>query len=134
MLSNTTGAAARQFVRKATRRAARIEVHPEHADQFRLSFPDAQSEVFITDISKGGIGISASIFFPRNLRLTVHVPQSDGGPDLVLRVVARRCGLADHKPTYNVGLQFIDATGPGEQALVALAASEQAAAAGEVKG
>jgi len=131
MLSNIPGATARQFERKATRRVARIEVHSDHADQFRLSFPDAQSEVFITDISKGGIGIASSVFIPRNLRLNVHVPQTEAGQDLTIRVVARRCGLADHKPTYDVGLQFIDASGSNEQALIALAASDQAANAAE---
>jgi hypothetical protein len=74
MMSPDTGAVARQFVRKATRRAARIEPDAEHADQFRLAFADAQSEVFVTDVSKGGLGLITTVFIPRSLRVVVHVP------------------------------------------------------------
>jgi len=109
----------RQFVRKATRRAARIEPDPVHADQFRLAFPDAQSEVFVTDVSKGGLGLASTVFIPRSLKLIVHVPCPDQR-DLSIPAIARRCVLSDHKPNYTVGLQFCRPNGEPEAELLKL--------------
>ena len=110
---------ARQFVRKATRRAARIEPDPVHADQFRLAFPDAQSEAFVTDVSKGGLGLTTTVFIPRSLKLIVHVPW-ENQRDLTIPAIARRCVLADHKPNYTVGLQFCRPEGEAEADLLKL--------------
>jgi len=118
-MSDASGAMARQFVRKATRRAARIEPDAAHADQFRLSFPDAQSEVFVTDVSKGGLGLTSSVFIPRSLRLIVHVTCPDQR-DLSIPCIARRCALSDHKPNYTVGLQFLAPGGDAEKTLLNL--------------
>ena len=119
MMSQDSGAMARQFVRKATRRAARMEPDPVHADQFRLAFPDAQSEAFVSDVSKGGLGLITTIFIPRSLKLIVHVP-CDDQRDLTIHVIARRCVLADHKPNYAVGFQFCNPGGEAEVDLLKL--------------
>lgn len=119
MGSQDSGSMARQFERKATRRVARIEPDPVHADQFRLAFPDAQSEVFVTDVSKGGLGLATTIFIPRSLKLIVHVPCPDQR-DLTIPVIARRCVLSDHKPNYTVGLQFCRPEGDAEADLLKL--------------
>lgn len=119
MVPQDSGSMARQFVRKATRRAARIEPDPVHADQFRLAFPDAQSEVFVTDVSKGGLGLATSVFIPRSLKLIVHVTGHDQR-DLCIPVIARRCALSDHKPNYIVGLQFCRSEGEPEAELLKL--------------
>jgi hypothetical protein len=44
-----------------------------------------------------------------------------------VRAVVRRCGLVDHKPTYQVGLQFLDPAGKDEQALIQAVAGEREA-------
>jgi len=118
-MTDNSGSMARQFVRKATRRAARIEADAAHADQFRLAFADAQSEVFVTDVSKGGMGLMTTVFIPRSLRLIVHVACPDHR-DLSIPVIARRCALTDHKPNYTVGLQFVQPGGEAENTLLNL--------------
>lgn len=129
-------AASRLFVRHGTHFAAAVEVHPDHADQVRMSFGDALSDFEVVDVSRGGIGLRSSVFFPKNLRviLTVTGSSASGAPlgrSLVIRAVVRRCTLQDHKPHYFVGLQFVDAAGRDEQQLVRLSADpagEKAAA------
>lgn len=114
---------ARQFVRREASYNARFEVHPDHADQFRLSFPDAQRGLTVVDVSEGGLGLNSSVFIPRNIRLLLHVSgmedeQGRRRPDAVIPAVVRRCTMLDHKPTYGVGLQYLDPTGIDELALV----------------
>ena len=123
MHSNSGAQQARQFVRKLTRRPARIEVHPDHADQFRLAFPDAQSDIYVVDVSRGGLGLHSSVYVPRNLRMTLHIAGMDEAAsirtrDLAIQVVSRRCNLADHRPTYLVGLQYLDVGMPDAQELI----------------
>ena len=96
-----------------------MEADSAHADQFRLAFPDAQSEVFVTDVSKGGLGLTSTVFIPRSLRLIVHVTCPDQR-DLSIPVIARRCALTDHKPNYTVGLQFATPGGEAETTLLNL--------------
>lgn len=132
MVTDTTGASVRQFVRHETRRAARLEVHPEHAQQFRLNYSGAALDVAVVDISRGGLGLRCGFFIPRNMRLSVHVDaRGDTGNGasrtLKIRVIARRCTMVDHKPTYLVGLQYQDAAGLDEQELVRLIQASDAA-------
>jgi hypothetical protein len=128
MKLNAVSTHARQFRRHETRYEARLEAHRDHAEQFRLAFPDAQSGLAVVDVSKGGVGLDTGIFLPRNLRVTLHIRGVALGPeskplDLTIRAVVRRCTLVDHKPTYLIGLQFLDPTGRDERLLM-----EQAAA------
>ncbi len=114
----------RQFVRHSTEYAARLTPHPDHAAQFRLSLPESQSVVAVTDVSAGGIGLRSGVLLPRNLRLLVCVQGVGGSVASVARSVTvegvvRRCTMLDHEPTYSVGLQFVDATGEDERLLVA---------------
>ncbi len=97
-----------------------MELHPDDASQFRLSFPDADAGLAVVDVSAGGIGLQSEFFFPRNIRLTIQVEVDSGAGPRAFRVqvASRRCELIDHKPTYLVGMQFFDAAGEDEQALV----------------
>lgn len=123
MKSDSISAQARQFERHKVAFEARIEPHPDHAAQFRLSFPDAQSGLTVFDVSAGGVGLRSGIFIPKNMRLTMHVlnvgaMSVESGEVLKIRAIARRCDMVDHKPTYHVGLQFVDAQGVDEQSLI----------------
>jgi hypothetical protein len=114
---------ARQYKRHETNFQARVEPHPDHAPQFRLSFPDALSGLDVIDVSAGGLGIRCGVFIPRNLRIILHISDVNTGDSvasriLAVRAVARRCTLIDHKPTYQIGLQFLDPTGPDEVVLI----------------
>ncbi|HWL93003.1 MAG TPA: PilZ domain-containing protein [Phycisphaerae bacterium] len=129
---------ARQHKRHETAFQSRVEPHPDHAAQFRLSFPDALSGLDVIDVSAGGVGIRCGIFIPKNLRLTLHISDvttADGIPQqhLAVRVVVRRCAMIDHKPTYQIGMQFLDATGPDEQTLIQAAKTQREAAANAEK-
>ncbi|HVP11494.1 MAG TPA: PilZ domain-containing protein [Phycisphaerae bacterium] len=123
MKLDTVSAQARQFHRHAAQYKARIETHPDHAGQFRLSLPDVQNDLAVVDVSRGGMGLSTGFFVPKNLRLTLHVWGVTGEgeyrtEDLTVSVVVRRCIMVDHKPTYQVGVQFLDPSGAEEMRLV----------------
>ncbi len=112
-------AQARQFTRHEVAYEAVIEPHADHADQFRLSFPDAQSGIAVVDVSAGGVGLRSGIYVPKNMRMMLHVSGADESGDVLrIRAIARRCKMVDHKPTYLVGLQFADAEGRDEQTLI----------------
>lgn len=139
MKQESISAQARQFKRHDTAYKARIEPHPECADQFRLSYLDVQSGLDVIDVSAGGMGLRSPIFIPKNIRLTLHISGVGDTQDttlssLKIRVVVRRLQMTDHKPTYQIGLQFVDSSGGDEQRLIqAVAAVKQGetVAAGE---
>lgn len=119
-------AGARQFQRHATQLHTRIEPHPDQAEQFRLSYSGFSDDLAVVDVSTGGIALHSCFFIPRNLRLAVtilDVKALDGRSlgDITVRAIVRRCSLADYKPTYQVGMQFIDPTGSDEQMFVRVA-------------
>ncbi len=114
---------ARQYERHHTEYEARIEPHPDHAEQFRLSFPDTQMKLAVVDVSGGGLGLVSGFYIPKNLRVTLHVSgipgeKGESNRDLTIRGIVRRCGMSDHKPTYQVGLQFADTHGHDERILI----------------
>lgn len=116
-------AGARQFQRHATQFRARIEPHPDQAEQFRLSYSGFSDDLAVVDISAGGLALHSCFFVPRNLRMAVTIldlKTADGGQlgDIAVCAVVRRCVLVDYKPTYQVGMQFIDPTGTNERMLV----------------
>jgi hypothetical protein len=134
MNAESFSARARLFVRHDARYEARLEPHPDHADQFRLSYPDAQNGLAVIDVSEGGLGLKSSVFLPKNLRLILHIYGTGAkhdslGRELTIRAVVRRCSLIDHKPNYQVGLQFLDPMGVDEQHLIRDAVEPRAAAA-----
>ena len=123
MTSDGISAHARQFQRHSIRYEVRIEPDPDHADQFRLSFPDAQMDMAVIDVSKGGVGLQSGVFLPKSMRLTLHISSTatDGdvhAQDMTIRGIVRRCAMTDHKPTYQIGIQFVDAQGHDEQVLI----------------
>lgn len=123
MRNDDISARARQFHRHSTQYEARIEPQSDHADQFRLSFPDAQTGMAVIDVSEGGLGLQSGIYFPRNLRLRLHVSSVEPGLDSdasapTVHGIVRRCVMIDHKPTYHVGVQFVDAQGHDERLLI----------------
>lgn len=139
MKQESISAQARQFERHTTAYKARIEPHPDCADQFRLSYPDVQSGLDVIDVSAGGLGLRSPIYIPKNIRLTLHVSHVGDGQDatispLKIRSVVRRLQMTDHKPTYQIGLQFIDPKGADEKQLIQsanAAKQRETAAAGE---
>lgn len=123
MSHDVTSAPARQFRRHAARFEARLTPHPDHAAQFRLTLPEAQCGMAVTDVSAGGLGLRCGIFLPKNLRVNLVVKGlGEGSPaaalELTVRAVVRSCSLVDHQPTYQIGLQFLDPAGRDEQLLV----------------
>ncbi len=125
---------ARQFKRHVTEYRARIEPHPDHAEQYRLTLPDAQAGLAVIDVSEGGVGLRTGIFVPKNMRLTLHIKGADESDSvaprmLKIRAVARRCEMVDPKPTYHVGLQFVDPGGTDENALIRAVREARAQAA-----
>lgn len=134
MNSDAIIAAARLFIRHETRYEAAVEVHPDHAEQFRLSYPETQSEMAVIDVSKGGLGLRSPIFMPKSLRVTLTIAnfgavEGKQGLALKIRAVVRRCIMLDHKPTYQLGLQFVDPAGRDERLLVNAATAEKSSAA-----
>lgn len=122
MSLDAISAAARQFKRHSARWSARLEAHSDHAEQFRLSFPDSFNDLAVIDVSEGGFGLITGVLIPKNLKLTVHVDATtEGGRVFHIRGVTRRCVMIDHQPSYQVGVQFIDAAGTDERDLVKLA-------------
>ncbi|HPF39898.1 MAG TPA: PilZ domain-containing protein [Phycisphaerae bacterium] len=126
MSTNHDAIHARQFVRHAVSIEARIEPHADHSEQYRLAVPDAQSGLAVTDVSGGGLGLRSGIFVPNRMKVIVHVmagSQESGVASEVIRVraIVRRCEMIDHKPTYLIGLQFVDASGVDEKRLIAVA-------------
>jgi hypothetical protein len=114
----------RQFRRHETSFRAYLEPVREHGEKFRLAIPDAQTGLAVVDVSEGGLGLRSNLFLPRNLRVALQVwldPQDHESPAPPLRIhaVVRRCTLVDYKPTYQIGMQFIDAGGIDEQRLIA---------------
>ena len=123
MSINATNAPARQHERHTTLYKARFEVHPDHAAQLRLILPDSQSGFAVIDVSGGGLGLYGGIYMPKNLKVILHISGADAAPgaadaDLTIRAIVRRCVMVDHKPNYQIGIQFIDAMGHDEQILV----------------
>lgn len=126
MNQDPINAAVRQFQRHATQFRARIEPHPDQAEQFRLSYSGFSDDLAVVDVSAGGIALHSCFFVPRNLRMAVTIldlKTVDGRQlgDVTVRAVVRRCLLVDYKPTYQVGMQFIDPTGTDEQMFVQVA-------------
>lgn len=123
-------AQSRSAVRHETRFPTAIQVHPDHADQFRLSFPDAQTDLAVVDVSKGGLGLISGVLIPKNLRISLtinDIPGADGEPrSLTIRGIVRRVSMIDHKPNYMVGVQFLDASGIDELALIKAVAGKEA--------
>jgi len=115
----------RQFARRTLALPAEVEVHPDHAEQLRLSFPDQHGQVTVIDVSEGGLGLNCPIFLPRQARLLVHVRTWESGQDnagrkIILRTIVRRCIMLDVKPTFQIGLQYLEAGAPEIVELVAL--------------
>ena len=114
-------AGSRQFERHSTQFEARIEPHPDHAEQFRLSFPAAANSLPVVDVSAGGLALRTGFFVPKNMRFTLSITQNDAHvikEALNVKVIARRCITLDHKPTYQIGMQFLDPAGNDEQKLI----------------
>lgn len=122
----------RQFARRQLALPARVEVHPDQADQLRLSFDDEHGRPTVVDVSEGGLGLQSAVFLPRNARLLVHVqpPEAAGAgiPDtLAVRLVVRRCLMVDVKPTYHIGLQYLEPGVPEIQELVRIGEAARSA-------
>lgn len=134
MPTDAGAAIARQFKRRTTLRAARLAPHEEDAAQFRLAFPDVQSDLAVVDVSEGGLGLSSGFYVPKHMRVSVHLPArpAEAGQAalraLTVSAIVRRCTMVDHRPTYLVGLQFAEPGGADELELVKTGAGRSAEA------
>jgi hypothetical protein len=115
----------RQHERFHCRLPSQIRVAAEVAEQVVLARTVGDGsgalDVFVTDCSRGGVGIESPIFFPRGCRLKVRVKPVDAyegpGPEVVVRV--QRVTMLDRTPTYYLGVSFVS-KGSEHEAAVAM--------------
>ncbi|MFO0972973.1 MAG: PilZ domain-containing protein [Phycisphaerae bacterium] len=126
----------RQFERRSAELPARIEILAEHADQIRLAFADALARITVTDLSEGGIGLSSGLFLPKNARVLVRVRMGETPTDkeLTVQAIVRRCIMMDVRPTYHIGLQFLELTPEEKQSLLDVLAKRAAPTATGTRG
>jgi hypothetical protein len=123
----------RQHERFLCRLAAHLRVAEDMAEQVMIarSVGDGVGAVdaFITDASRGGLGIESTVFFPRGCRVVVRVRAAGPMPvqDLTLRV--QRVSMLDRAPTYYLGLSFVSKGLEHEHSVVALLEHARQAAA-----
>lgn len=121
----------RLYTRRQLALPARVMIHADHAEQLRFSFPEHQTRVSVIDVSEGGLGFVTSTLMPRNARLEIHVhvpAKGDAPPPApkILRGVIRRCVMTDVKPTYKIGVQYLDPDLAEIRDLIKLADADQA--------
>lgn len=123
-MAEISGLTVRQHARKEFDLAIEFVVANRHQEQVRFSpMSTAKDQHAIRgraiDISTGGMGWVCDHFLPRMCEGTVRVfdPRSvgtrpDGSPiyDVAFEhtCVVRRVTMVDHKPTYSVGVAFVD--------------------------
>ena len=124
----------RQHERFHCRLPLQLRIAPEVAEQIVLARTVCDNtgsiEAFITDASRGGLGIESAVFLPRGCRLRVRL-KSAAAPatpehDLVVRV--QRVSMLDRKPTYYLGVSFFS---KGPEHDLAIAAVLEAARQGQ---
>ena len=116
----------RQHERFHCRLATKLRVSDEIAEQVVLARTVGDGSggmsAFVTDCSRGGVGVESSVFFPRGSRMKVLVsgtPDSTGKvPSIELLVRVQRVSMLDRKPTYYLGVSFVS-KGPEHDAAVA---------------
>ena len=67
--------------------------------------------------------MQGGIYMPKNLKVILHISGTGAKPgavdaDLTIRAIVRRCIMVDHKPSYQIGVQFVDSAGHDEQVLI----------------
>ncbi|HMN42583.1 MAG TPA: hypothetical protein PKE29_17215 [Phycisphaerales bacterium] len=115
----------RQHERFHCRLASQLRVAAEVAEQVILARivgdGSGSLDAFVTDCSRGGLGVESTVFFPRGCRLKVRVKPIDAyegpGPEMVVRV--QRVSMLDRKPTYYLGVSFVS-KGPEHDASVGI--------------
>lgn len=79
-------------------------------------------DAFITDASRGGLGIESAVFLPRGCRLRVRLKSAGPTPtpdnDLIVRV--QRVSMLDRKPTYYLGVSFFSKGPEHDQTIAAM--------------
>ena len=115
----------RQHERFHCRLACQLRVADEAAEQVVMARTVGDGtgaiEAFVTDTSRGGLGIESPVFFPRGCRIKVRIKPSASGQapekDMIVRV--QRVSMLDRRPTYYLGLSFAS-KGPDHEAAVAV--------------
>lgn len=69
---------------------------------------DGTVKVTVVDLSRGGLGVSTPIFFPRGARVEISVAGKGGVSTVVGRV--QRVEMRDRKPTYYLGVSMANTT------------------------
>ncbi len=125
MPNNAEQLVVRQHERFHCRLASQLRVAAEVAEQVILARTvgdgSGSLDAFVTDCSRGGLGIESSVFFPRGCRIKVRVKPADAyegpGPEMVVRV--QRVSMLDRTPTYYLGVSFVS-KGPEHEASVGI--------------
>jgi hypothetical protein len=119
----------RQHERVHCRIPSQLRVATENAEQVCLarSIGDGNGglEAFITDCSRGGLGIESSVFFPRGCRIRIKTRTTDSATgssanssEMIVRV--QRVTMLDRKPTYYLGVSFVSKGNDHDAAVLAL--------------
>lgn len=99
----------RQHERVSCALPAEVAVAPECAEGVSLSrsVGDAAGRVVATatDVSRGGMGLRCSTFFPRHTLLVVRLPENHAGGTGPWEATVRveRVSMVDRGPTYYLG-------------------------------
>lgn len=67
---------------------------------------DGTTKATVVDVSRGGLGVSTPIFFPRGARVEVSIALPGGAPGTVVGRV-QRVDMRDRNPTYYLGLALV---------------------------
>lgn len=134
MQSSAEQLVVRQHERIHCRIASLLRVSTENAEQVSLARAVGDGnggvDAFITDCSRGGLGIESPVFLPRGCRLRIRArvassaatgttpASSDGSGEMIVRV--QRVTMLDRKPTYYLGVSFVSKGLEHDAAVVAL--------------
>ena len=114
----------RQHERFHCRLPLQLRIAPDVAEQIVLARAVCDGsgaiEAFITDASRGGLGIESAVFLPRGCRLRVRLSSAaaPATPEHDVLVRVQRVSMLDRKPTYYLGVSFAS-KGPEHDAAVA---------------
>ncbi|MCZ6835902.1 MAG: PilZ domain-containing protein [Planctomycetota bacterium] len=125
-MAQSTGLTVRLHERERISLPVQFTVAEEHRTQVRFATTsNVTNRQTITgiaiDLSRGGLGIECGQFLPRLCEGKIRIFDasfSDATPEALLqiepaiefRVKVRRTILADHEPTYTIGLAFVNPT------------------------
>jgi hypothetical protein len=117
-MSSTADLSVRQHERHPCDVAAGMLVSGQSVDAVKLVKTGAGGAPGrVVDFSRGGLGLSSTVYFPLTCHLRVSIPDNAGG-SIKIDLRVQRVAMLDRTPTYYIGTSF-DATTPEQQKAVA---------------